>query len=139
LSSPVSPPGAVGVKPLPAEAYDRMAIILRAGLGLALSILGGGLVAYLLAHPGASSTSILSSNPILGYLSFGGLASGLASGSIEAILTLGLIVLVAVPITRVLSGLYYFRRAREREMTAITFTVFVLLLVGLLVIGPLVR
>ena len=127
------------VAPLPPDAYLRMALVLRIGLGVALALLGGGLVAYVLAHPGASSSSILAQNPILSYLSFGGLGSGLASGSIEAYLTLGLVALVATPIIRVLSGFYYFRRAGERSMTAITFAVLVLLLVGLLVVGPYVR
>jgi uncharacterized membrane protein len=82
---------------------------------------------------------VLSTNPILGYLSFPGLGSGLASGAVEAFLTLGLVVLVATPIVRVLSGFYYFRRGGERAMTMITLVVLVMLLVGLLVIGPLVR
>jgi uncharacterized membrane protein len=139
-SSSESPPSrSLPVKPLPPEAYVRMSVVLRAGLGLALVILGGGLVAYVLTHPGASSSSILSENPVLSYLSVGGLTSGLASGSVEAFLTLGLVVLVATPIVRVLSGFYYFRRARERAMTAITFGVFALLLVGLLLVGPYVR
>jgi len=127
------------VKPLPPEAYLRMTFVLRAGLGLSLGILGAGIVAYLLLHPGASSSSVLTANPIAGYLSFGGLASGLASGSVEAFLTLGLVVLVATPVVRVVSGLYYFRRAGERTMVAITGVVIVLILVGVLVIGPYVR
>lgn len=127
------------VKPLPSEAYVRMTFVLRVGLGVSLAILAGGILAYLILNPGASSSSVLSENPILGYLSLPGLGSGLASASVGAILTLGLIVLVATPIVRVLSGLYYFRRAGERAMTAVTLAVFVLLLVGLLFIGPHVR
>jgi len=127
------------VGPLPPEAYVRMTLVLRVGLGLSLAILIGGLAAYILVHPGATSESVLSTNPILGYLSFPGLGSGLASGAVEAFLTLGLVVLVATPIVRVLSGFYYFRRAGERAMTMITLVVLVMLLVGLLVIGPLVR
>jgi len=127
------------VRALPAEAYIRMTWVLRTGLVLSLAMMGGALVAYLVANPGASSSSILSANPILQYLSLSGLASGLVSGSITAYLTVGLLVLVATPIVRVASGLYYFRRAGERTMTAVTFTVLVLLLVGVLVIGPLVR
>ena len=105
----------------------------------ALAILAGGVLAYLLEHPGASSSSILGSNPILNYLSFRGLASGLATGSVGAVLTLGLIVLVATPIVRVASGLYYFRQGHERAMAGIAFVVLVLLLLGVLVIGPLIR
>ncbi|HEY1197661.1 MAG TPA: DUF1634 domain-containing protein [Thermoplasmata archaeon] len=141
MTSPDPPEtlASASVKPLPNEAYVRMTLVLRVGLGLSLAILVGGLVAYVASHPGATSASVLSGNPILGYLSLPGIASGLASGSVEAFLTLGLVVLVATPIVRVLSGFYYFHRAGERAMTAITLGVFVLLLVGLLVIGPLVR
>jgi uncharacterized membrane protein len=135
MSAPPVPPG----HPLPDAAYRRMTFVLRVGLVAALAILLGGIVAYLLAHPGATSAEVLGSNPILQYLSLDGLASGLASGSIEAYLTLGLLVLLATPIVRVVAGSYYFGRGRERAMTAITITVFVLLLVGLLVIGPYVR
>lgn len=125
--------------PLPPVAYARMTLVLRLGLGISLTLFMAGLVAYLLQNPGASSSSVLSGNLILGYLSLPGLASGLASGSPGALLSLGLLALVATPIVRVLSGFYYFREAGERAMTAITLVVFVLLMVGLLLIGPYVR
>ena len=124
---------------LPPEAYTRMTLVLRLGLGIALVLLAGGLLVYLAGNPRASSSSVESNNPILGYLTVPGLASGLAAGSATAILTLGLLVLVATPILRVVSGLYYFGRTGERAMTAIVLTVLVLLLLGLLVIGPLLR
>ena len=90
----VSSPSSVdvpAVKPLPLEAYLRMTLVLRVGLGVALAILGVGIVAYTLENPNASSSSVLTSNPILSYLSLEGLASGLASGAVGAFLTLGLI------------------------------------------------
>ncbi|HTT44456.1 MAG TPA: DUF1634 domain-containing protein, partial [Thermoplasmata archaeon] len=99
------------VHPLPPEAYSRMTLVLRLGLGISLTILAGGVVAYLLLNPGMSSSTLLSSNPILDYLDLPGLASGLAAGSVSAVLTLGLIVLVATPIVRVASGLYFFGKA----------------------------
>jgi len=134
--APVGPPTDHA---LPPEAYVRMTLVLRLGLGVALAILGGGIVAYILANPGATSSSVLSNNPILEYLSFPGLGSGLAAGSIGAVLTLGLIVLVATPILRVVSGLYYFRKVGERAMVGITFAVLLMLLLGILLIGPHVR
>ncbi|MGA7475875.1 MAG: DUF1634 domain-containing protein [Thermoplasmata archaeon] len=141
MNSPDLPenPAPPAVKPLPPEAYVRMTLVLRVGLGLSLAILVASLAAYIVTHPGATSGSVLSTNPILGYLSFPGLGSGLASGAVEAFLTLGLVVLVATPLVRVLSGFYYFRQAGERTMTAITLAVLAMLLVGLLVIGPYVR
>ena len=135
--APVSPP--IEAHRLPDEAYVRMTLVLRLGLGLAIAVLLGGIVAYVLAHPGQSSENVLAHNPILNYLSVPGLGTGLAAGSNGAVLTLGLIVLVATPIVRVVSGLYYFRKVGERAMTAITLTVLVLLMLGLLVIGPFIR
>lgn len=134
-----SEPGRSPVRPLPDSAYRRMSLVLRVGLALALAILFGGTVAFLLRHPGETSQSVLANNPILDYLSLPGLAAGLVEGHTQAVLTLGLVALVAIPIVRVLSGLVYFERAGERAMTAIAATVFALLLLGLLVIGPLIR
>jgi uncharacterized membrane protein len=123
----------------PPTVYERMARVLRGGLYASLLLLLAALAVYLIEHPSLTSSQAIGSNPILQFLSAGGLAGGLASGSPAAYLTLGLIVLVATPILRVASGLYYFRRGGERTMSALTVTVLVLLLLGLLVIGPLVR
>jgi uncharacterized membrane protein len=124
---------------LPPSAYERMAWLLRAGLLTSLTLLVGALVAYLVLHPAETSAHAIATNPILVFLSAGGLWSGLAAGNSAAYLTLGLLVLVATPILRVASGFYYFRRGGERGLAAITFAVLVMLLLGLLVIGPLVR
>jgi uncharacterized membrane protein len=116
-----------------------MALLLRIGLILALAILLAAEVVYLAMNPGVSFAATVATNPILRYLNLAGLAAGLADGSLPAYLTLGLIVLIATPVVRVLSGIYYFHRGGERTMTAITIAVFVLLLVGILIVGPIVR
>lgn len=113
-----------------------MTLVLRGGLLAALGILAGATVGYRLADPSATSERVLATNPIGQYLGFGGLAGGLATGSVEAYLTLGLLVLIATPILRVFSGFYYFRRGGERAMAAVTLTVFLLLLAGLFLLGP---
>jgi uncharacterized membrane protein len=123
----------------PRPAYERMARVLRAGLYASLAILIGGTLAYLLLHPGATSAEAIGSNPIVRFLNVSGLLDGLAFGAPAAFLTLGLLVLVATPLVRVVAGFYYFRRGGERTMALITLVVIVLLLLGLLVIGPLVR
>jgi uncharacterized membrane protein len=121
---------------LPPAAYARMTLVLRLGLVIAVLVLIGALAVYLAGHPGATSGDAIAHNPILGYLGLIGLARGLASGAPAAFLTLGLLVLVATPIVRVVSGLYYFERNGERTMSTVALAVLVLLLVGLLVIGP---
>jgi len=137
-----SPPRAAGpgvdVR-LPLAAYSRMTLVLRAGLVSSLSILAVTLGFYLVREPSLTSEGVIGSNPALQYLGLNGLVSGLAAGSVPAYLTLGLLVLVATPLVRVLSGFYYFQRGGERVMAGVTITVFALLLVGLLVVGPLVR
>jgi uncharacterized membrane protein len=130
---------AVPSSTLPESAYRRIALVLRGGLLLSLAILVAGLAVYRAKNPGTTSSAALATNPILGYLGVTGLAAGLAAGAPAAYLTLGLLVLVATPIVRVLAGLYSFHWARERAMEAVTATVLVLLLFGLLVLGPLIR
>jgi uncharacterized membrane protein len=122
--------------PLSPEAYTRMTLVLRAGLAVAVGILLGALVAYLVTHPNATSQAILASNPIVGYLNPEGLYQGLVNGHRQAYLTLGLLVLLATPILRVVTGAYYFYKDGERAMAAIASTVFVLLIFGLVLIGP---
>lgn len=136
MTAPSAPPAD---RRLPDAAYRRMTLVLRVGLLASLAIVLASFFAYLLTNPNATSGQVLSSNPILAYLSLGGLAAGLARGSLEAYLTLGLLVLLATPILRVVTGAYYFARGRERTMTAVTITVFALILFGLLVLGPYIR
>ena len=124
---------------IPDDAYRRMTLVLRVGLLGSLLILVGGLVGYLIAHPGQMSGSAISSNPIVRYFDLGALGQGLTAGAPEAYLALGLFVLIATPIVRVATGFYYFRRGHERELSIVTFTVLVLLLVGVLVLGPWLR
>lgn len=124
---------------LPPEAYRRMTLVLRAGLLTALVLLVAGVIAYRFVDPSVGSGEVVRSNPIAGYLDPLGLAHGLAAGSVEAYLTLGLLALIATPILRVFSGFYYFRRGREQTMAAVTLTVFLLLLAGLFVVGPFLR
>ncbi len=127
------------VRPLPEAAYRRMSLILRGGLALSLVVLIGSLLVHLLRHPGTTAQQAIAQNPILGYLTAGGLAQGLVHGTAEAYLTLGLLLLVATPILRVVSGCYYFERGGERGMALLTLGVLAMLLLGILVIGPLVR
>jgi uncharacterized membrane protein len=124
---------------LPESEYRWMSVFLRAGLFTSLGVLVAALVLYALTHPSLSVADAVATNPILAFLGISGLAAGLARGDIAAYLTVGLIGLVATPLLRVATGFYYFRAGRERGMQAITLAVFVMLLFGLLVLGPLIR
>ncbi len=136
-AEPPPPAGAPG--PLPAAAYRRMTLVLRIGLLSALAILLSALAAYLVENPSGTSAGTISSNPITSYLTLAGLAHGLATGTPEAYLALGTFVLIATPLLRVATGIYYFGAHHERTLTAVTVTVLILLLLGILVIGPLIH
>lgn len=68
---------------------------------------------------------------------FGGLASGLASGSASSVIVLGLIVLLATPVARVIASVILFGAEGDRKYVAITLFVLGVLLVSTFVIGPL--
>ena len=141
MSAPETPPPHTRVRrhELPDVAYARMALVLRLGLVVSAVILLAGLAAFLLEHPSEMLTNLLSSNPIQQYLDPFQLARGLLAGHSQSLLTIGVVVLVLTPIFRVATGWYYFLQDGERAMAAVTFTVLVLLLLGLLVLGPLLR
>ena len=127
---PVPPP------PLPPDAYRQMARLLRSGLLLAGVILAVALGVFVYRHSGESLPHILEANPIAGFLTLSGLVAGLGGGHSQAYLTVGIIVLVATPLARVAMGAYYFERAGDRALGRIAIIVLILLLAGILVLGP---
>ena len=130
-------PGSPGE--LPAAVYSEMAATLRAGLAVALAILAGGIIALAALHAGSPSGGWVLPNPLVRLLDPRTLAAGLAAGSPEAYLTVGVYALVATPVVRVGTGVYSFFRHGERRMGLVTTVVLAMLVLGLLVIGPLIR
>ncbi|MGI0055049.1 MAG: DUF1634 domain-containing protein [Thermoplasmata archaeon] len=124
---------------LPAEAYRSMTRTLRVGLLVAIALFLGGVLVFIAQNPALAFSQLVGSNPILSYLGLSSLASGLAAGKPEAFLTVGVLVLIATPIARVLTGAYFFGKNGEREITTVTLLVAILLLISLFVVGPLVR
>lgn len=116
-----------------------MSFILRTGLLVSLLLLVAGILAYVALHPHLDLAQAIATNPILRFLNLSGLGAGLVTGDPAAFLTVGLIGLVVTPILRVVTGFYYFRRGGERTMATVTLTVLILLLFGVLVLGPLLR
>ncbi len=137
--APEGSPGPIPSAGLPPEAFSSVAWVLRIGLLASVALMAGGTAGYLLAHPGATFQQVLSANPAGGFLSFGTLATGLSQGRPEAVVALGVVVLLATPPVRILTGTWYFARGRERTLALVALTVFALVLVGLFVVGPLVR
>ncbi len=123
-------------EPLPSRAYATMAIVLRAGLFLSVALFVLGLVLFFVERPHETMTDLTASQLFLRFLDPRVLAAGLAHGDPTAILSLGMFTLVATPMARVLTGMFYFHDHHEKVMTGLTLTVLILLLVGSLVLGP---
>lgn len=124
---------------LPLSVNRWMAMALRVGLIVALALFAGALAALVVRSAGSASGTWVSTNALVPYLDLRRLARGLAAGTPEAYLTLGVYALIATPVVRVATGLGAFLVHEERRMAALTSVVLVLLFVGLLVVGPLVR
>jgi uncharacterized membrane protein len=138
-AAPGPPPPAFPPPRLPPSAYPRMALVLRVGLLASLALVFAALAVLVAQQPTASASASLPAPSTVALLNLAHLAHGLAAGNPLAFLTLGLLGLVATPLVRVASGLYYFRRSHERALVAVATTVLILLLLGLLLIGPTVR
>ena len=123
----------------PTAVYARMTAVLRAGLGVAIVLMGAALAVIVGRSPGEASGALTGANPVSRLLGLAAFGRGLASGDAEAYLELGVLALVATPILRVATGTYYYLRLGERRLGALTAVVLGLLLFGVLVLGPLVR
>jgi uncharacterized membrane protein len=143
MSRPSSRPGETpssGAAPeLPPSTYAQMALVLRLGLTVAIVLLAAAIAATVAQSPGSTSGYWIATNPLVRRLNPEQLASGLLSGEPTAYLTLGVYALIATPVVRVLAGLGAFAHHGDRRMTALTAGVLALLLLGLFVVGPLVR
>jgi uncharacterized membrane protein len=121
------------------RAAVRMTLVLRLGLAAALALIAGAVALLAVEAAGAPESRVLSARTLTGYLGGAGLLAGLAQGRPEAVLTLGIYVLVATPVVRVATGVYYFRLSGDRPLARLAGAVLALLLASIFVIGPLVR
>jgi uncharacterized membrane protein len=122
----------------PAE-YERVARLLRSGVLGFLVFAGVGMVSQLVLHPSESVASLLASNPGSTYRSFGLFLGEIGSGNPEALIILGIYLMVAVTIGRVLLATADFYRGGERALGTVSATVVALLVLGLFVVGPFVH
>lgn len=111
--------------------------VLRYGVLLSSAVIVVG-TALLVARDGFSQVaSFLTYNPRqvphgIFPVSFGGLVGGLGRGSPIAIIELGVLVLLATPVSRVLFSIFLFAAEHNRTYVYITLTVLVLLLFSIL-------
>lgn len=119
---------------------DRgLGLLLRVGVLVAMAFFALGALEYALRHPHTGLIAAVNANPIGSYLSLSGLYQGLLAGHAQPIIVLGLLVLVATTVLRVAIAAAYFAGRGERESAVLGGLVTGLLLVGLLVIGPVLR
>ncbi len=142
MSEPAEPtPGTEDLREAQAldRAASRMTLVLRGGLLTALALIVASIALLLAEDPSGTDGRVVSARTLSGYLGGSGLVPGLLAGVPEAYLTLGIYALIATPVLRVVTGVYYFRLARDRPMTRLALLVLGMLLLSMLLVGPLLR
>ncbi|HEX5471243.1 MAG TPA: DUF1634 domain-containing protein [Lacipirellulaceae bacterium] len=110
--------------------------LLRIGVGLSIALIALGTAVSFVHHP-AYYKSSAELKPLVQPVapfphSLRGVAAGLRQFEGQAIVALGLLVLIATPVMRVLVSVIAFIQEHDRLYTFITLTVFCLLMLALL-------
>lgn len=108
--------------------------VLRAGVTASLILIVAGTVVSFIHHPDYLRSLIALerlTQPGSAPHSIPEVAAGLAAGHGQAIVALGLLVLLATPVIRVALSLVLFFRDRDRTFAALTLVVLALLLLSL--------
>jgi uncharacterized membrane protein YfcA/uncharacterized membrane protein len=111
------------------QAEVLISSVLRGGVLLSAAVILVGVVLYYL-HPQPAATHTLTYPDRLGEV-----IPGVVSGSAEAIITLGLLILLATPVLRVAVSIGAFALEHDRLYVGITTLVLALLLASILVLG----
>jgi uncharacterized membrane protein len=112
-----------------------MGRLLQTGVLLAATVVLAGGVMYLFEHAGAyPNYRVFTAEPIA-LRHPAALLRGIARGDASAILRLGILLLVATPICRVIFAVIAFTLERDRLYVAISVTVLAVLLYGMLHAG----
>ncbi len=123
----------------PADLNDAISKILRYGVAVSSVVVAAGLVLMLAAPPPGSPETLqgaISADFGGPTLSPSGLMAGIARGNAVSVLQLGILALVATPITRVAGSVLLFLRERDMLYVGITLLVLGMLLFALFVVGP---
>jgi uncharacterized membrane protein len=113
--------------------------LLKYGVILSTTLVVLGLVLIAIKTPPTFPTNVgqlVSSNYGKPTLDLGTLLSGAASGSPLFVLQLGLLILLATPVVRVITSIILFAAERDGKYVLITLIVFGILLFSILVVGP---
>ena len=109
-----------------------MGRLLQVGVLLAATVVLVGGVMYVIAHAGERSNYRVFVAQPLAVRHPGGLLSGIYGGDASAIIQLGILLLVATPICRVIFAVIGFAIERDRLYVAISLIVLTVLLFGML-------
>lgn len=109
-----------------------VALVLRGGVLLAALVTVAGGIPLLLVHGRESPNYHSFRGTEAPYRSLGAILQGVAHGEPLAIITLGIVILIATPISRVLLTLVNFLVERDRMYTVLTSVVLLILLYSLL-------
>lgn len=124
------------------EAYDLNGIIsnvLKYGVVISAALVLAGLVLTVVEKPAGLPTNVgqlVSSDYGKPTLSISSLLSGVAQGAPVFIIQLGLVVLLATPVARVVASVLVFSVERDRTYVVITLVVLSILLFSVFVVGP---
>jgi uncharacterized membrane protein len=109
-----------------------MGRLLQVGVLLAASVVLVGGVMYVFAHAGeAANYRIFVAHPA-GVRRLPALAAGIVRGDASAVIQLGILLLVATPICRVIFAVIGFTLERDRLYVAVSLVVLAVLLFGML-------
>ncbi|MDA4115994.1 MAG: DUF1634 domain-containing protein [Thaumarchaeota archaeon] len=123
----------------PTDINDAIGKILRYGVALSSVVVAVGLALIILAPPpGAPGTlqGTLAVNFGRPTLSPTALLAGIGRGSAVDVLQLGLLLLIATPVTRVAASVLLFLREKDMLYVGVTLLVLLMLLFALFVVGP---
>ena len=109
-----------------------LALVLRGGVLLAAAVTIAGGIPLLLIHGREFPNYHSFHGTDAPYRGLGAILQGVAHGEPLAIITLGIVLLIATPISRVLLTLVGFLVERDRVYTALTSVVLLILLYSLL-------
>jgi uncharacterized membrane protein len=118
---------------------DVISAVLKYGVATSTVLLLAGLALLIADQPAGMPTSVqqlISSNYGRPTLDIGTLFSGAAQGMPVFVIQLGLVVLLATPVVRVLASVIVFAVERDMTYVAITLIVLAILLVSIFVVGP---
>lgn len=123
-----------------ADLNDTISKILRYGVAISSVVVATGLVQMLLAPPRGTPGTLqgaIAANFGGPTLSPSELIAGITRGDAVSVLQLGILVLIATPITRVAASVLLFLRERDMLYVGVTLLVLGMLLFAVFVVGPL--